>query len=150
MKSYPGLEDLHIRDCALKGSELFGSTKRKFDLPPGVHCDSHRPDKVDYFISRPYTKVRRACIEESLVSTEHGVAHTTSVLKTKLLFFSLAYCTIANQLYQKMLGNASQYIDFVQYQSWSSKIWHTISHVQRIEEGISLHQQCEIRFLVLP
>ena len=26
MKSYPGLEDLNTRDCALEGSELFGST----------------------------------------------------------------------------------------------------------------------------
>ena len=67
MKSYPGLEDLNTRDCALEGSELFGSTKRKLDMPPGVDCDSHRPDKVNYSILRPITKVRRACIEESLV-----------------------------------------------------------------------------------
>jgi hypothetical protein len=29
MKSYPGLEDLHTRDCALEGFKLFGSTKQK-------------------------------------------------------------------------------------------------------------------------
>ena len=42
MKSYPGAEDLNTKDCALKGSELFGSTKRKFDLPPVqivIHID---------------------------------------------------------------------------------------------------------------
>ena len=82
MKSYPGLEDLNTRDCALEGSELFRSTKQKFDLLPGVDCDSHRPDKVNYSIPRPNTRVRRACIEESLVSTEHGVAHTISMLET--------------------------------------------------------------------
>jgi hypothetical protein len=82
MKSYPGLEDLNTRDCALEGSELFGTTKRKFDLPPGVNCDSHRPDKVNYSIHRPNARIRRACIEESLVSAEHGVAHTTSMLET--------------------------------------------------------------------
>ena len=82
MKSYLGLEDLYTRDCALEGFELFGSTKRKFDLPPGVDCDSHRPDKVNYYIPRPNTKVRMACIEECLVSTQHDVAHTTSVLET--------------------------------------------------------------------
>jgi hypothetical protein len=82
MKSYPRLEDLNIRDCALEGSELFGSTKRNLDLPPSADCDSHRPDKVNYSISRPNTKVRRACIEESFISAEHGVAHTTSVLET--------------------------------------------------------------------
>jgi hypothetical protein len=82
MKSYPGLEDLNTRDCALEGSELFGTTKRKLDLPLGVKCDSHRPNKVNYSIHRPNARVRRACIEESLVSAEHGVAHTTSVLET--------------------------------------------------------------------
>ena len=41
MKSYPGVEDLNTRNCALKGFELFGSTKRKLNLPPGAYCDSH-------------------------------------------------------------------------------------------------------------
>jgi hypothetical protein len=41
MKSYAGLEYLNTRDCALEGSELFGSTKQKLDLPHGVDCDSH-------------------------------------------------------------------------------------------------------------
>jgi hypothetical protein len=82
MKSYPGLEYLNTKDCTLEGSELFGSTKRKLDLPPGVDCDLHRPDKVNYSIPRPNIRVRRACIEEYLVSAEHGVAHTTSVLET--------------------------------------------------------------------
>ena len=48
MKSYPGLEALDTRDCALEGSELFGSTKRKLDLASGVHYNSHRPDKMKY------------------------------------------------------------------------------------------------------
>jgi hypothetical protein len=82
MKSYPGLENLHTRDWALEGSELFGPTKRKLDLPPGADCDSHRPDKVNYSIPCPNTRVRRACIEEFLVSAKHGVAHTTSMLET--------------------------------------------------------------------
>ena len=66
MKSYPGAEDINTRDCALEGSEMFGSIKQKFDLPPGADCDSHRPDKVDYSIPHPNTRVKRACIEESL------------------------------------------------------------------------------------
>lgn len=41
MKSYPGEEDLNIRDCALEGFELFGSTKGKFDMPSGVDRNSH-------------------------------------------------------------------------------------------------------------
>ena len=53
MKSFPGLEGLNTMDCILEGSELFRSTKRKLDLPPGLDCDSHRPDKVNYSIPRP-------------------------------------------------------------------------------------------------
>jgi hypothetical protein len=79
MKSYPGAENLNRRDCA---SELFGSSKRKLDLLPGADCDSHRPDKVNYLIPRPNTRVKNACIEEYLNFAEYGVAHTTSVLET--------------------------------------------------------------------
>ena len=50
MRSYPGAEDLNTRNCALKGSELFGSTKRKLDLPLGSEYDSHHLDKVNYSI----------------------------------------------------------------------------------------------------
>ena len=67
---------------ALEGSELFGCTKPKFDLPPGLNCDSHRPIKVNYSILRLNTRVRRAWIEGSLVFAEHGVTHTTSMLET--------------------------------------------------------------------
>ena len=41
MKSYLGVEALHIKDYALEGTKLFGSTKWKLDLPPGAKCDSH-------------------------------------------------------------------------------------------------------------
>ena len=82
MKSYVGLEDLNTMDCVLEGSELFGTTKQKLDLPPDVNCDSHQPDKINYSIHRPNARVNRACIEEALVSVEHGVAHITSVLET--------------------------------------------------------------------
>ena len=39
-------KDLNTRDCALKGLELFGSTKQKLDLPSDVDCDLHQPNKV--------------------------------------------------------------------------------------------------------
>lgn len=68
---------LNSRDCALEGLELFGSTKWKVNLPPGVDGSSHRPDKVNYAISRPNTRMERAYIEESLNVAEHGVAHTS-------------------------------------------------------------------------
>ena len=34
MKSYAGAEDLNTKDCALEGSQLFGSIKQKLDMPP--------------------------------------------------------------------------------------------------------------------
>ena len=76
MKSYPRAKDVNNKDCALEGSELFGSTKHKFNLPPNVDYDSHQPDKVNYFIPRPNTHATRQCIEESLSSAVHGVSHT--------------------------------------------------------------------------
>ena len=63
MKSYPGAKDVNTRYCALEGSELFGSTKRKSNLPPGADCDSHRLDKVNYFIPRSNTRVTHQRIE---------------------------------------------------------------------------------------
>ena len=99
MKSYPGAEDVNTRDCALKGSELFGPTKRKINLPLGVDCDSHRLDKVNYFIPRPNIRATRQRIEELLNSTLHGVVHTTSMLETDCL---ASKWHIATQLSQTM------------------------------------------------
>ena len=62
MKSYPGLQDLNTRDCALEGFELFGSTKWKLDLLSSEDCDSHRLDKVNYSILRPNNTVRMSFI----------------------------------------------------------------------------------------
>ena len=53
IKSYPGAEGANTRNCALDRSELFGSTKQKFNLPLGIDCDSHRLDKVNYSIPHP-------------------------------------------------------------------------------------------------
>jgi hypothetical protein len=66
----------------LEESELFGSTKQKLDLPPGIDCDSQQPDNVKYSIPRPNTRLIKACIEEFLVFAEHEVAHSISVLET--------------------------------------------------------------------
>ena len=85
MKSFPGAEDVHTGDCALEGSELLGSSKRKLNMPLGGDCDSHRFDKVNFSIPRPNTRATRQRIEESLNSAEHGVTHTTSVLETDCL-----------------------------------------------------------------
>jgi hypothetical protein len=85
MKSYPRAEDVNSKDCALEGSELLGSTKRKLNLPPDADCNSHLPDKVNYSIPRPNARATRQRIEDSLSSAIHDVAHTTSMLKTDCL-----------------------------------------------------------------
>lgn len=87
MKFFHGAKDLMSRYCGLKGLELFGSTKRKLDLPPGVDCESHQLVKVNYSIPCPKGHAKRACIEEALNSRCHGVAHTTSIFET--------YCIIS-------------------------------------------------------
>ena len=53
--------------------------------PQITQCDSHRPDKVNYYIYCPNTRATRQRIEESLSTAIHGVAHTTSVLETNCL-----------------------------------------------------------------
>ena len=83
MKSYSRAEGANTRDCALERSELFGSTKQKFNLPPGADYDSHGPDKVNYSILCPNTRATRQRTKESLTFVEHDVVHTTFVLETE-------------------------------------------------------------------
>jgi hypothetical protein len=48
LSQLPGVEVATTRIPHLEGEEIFGSTKRKLDLPPGDDGDSHRPDKVNF------------------------------------------------------------------------------------------------------
>ena len=43
-----GVDIITTRIPHLEGEEIFGSTKRKLDLPPSDDGDSHRPDKVNF------------------------------------------------------------------------------------------------------
>lgn len=111
MKSYHWAEYLNIRGCALEESKLFGSTKWQLDLPPGVDCDSHRPYEVTYLIACPNIRGLKACIEESLISTKHGVAYTTLVLETDLLS---SHWHIA-----KLLPNSAKRCWVIQVHTWT-------------------------------
>jgi hypothetical protein len=44
----------------LEGEEIFGSTKRKLDLPPGDDRNSHRDDKVNFSQPRVQTRSKTA------------------------------------------------------------------------------------------
>ena len=81
MKFYLGIEDVNTKDDTLEGSKLFGSIKHKLNVPPGVHCNSHQPDKTNNSIPHPNTQATHRLIEESLNFVEHGVVHTTSMLE---------------------------------------------------------------------
>ena len=48
----------------LEGEEIFGSTKRRLDVPIGDVGDSHRPDKVNFSQPRVRTRSTKG-VEES-------------------------------------------------------------------------------------
>ena len=82
MNSYPGAEDLLTKRGGLEGAKIFGSMKRKLDLPPGSSHDSHRSHTVNYSIPHDGTRVTRARIVEALSKPDSGVQHSTSVHET--------------------------------------------------------------------
>lgn len=82
MKTIPGAEDLPLMNSGLEGAEIFGSTKRKLNLPPGSEFDSHRPDKVNYSVPRPSSRATRARIEDSFNTPLYEVTHVTGVHET--------------------------------------------------------------------
>jgi hypothetical protein len=69
----------------LEGEEIFGSTKRKLDLPPGDDGDFHRPDKVNFSQPRVQTRSKTAHTEfagASIAGTDKDkLPHVTTVLE---------------------------------------------------------------------
>jgi len=79
----PGAEDFCNREPHLEGEEVFGSTKRKLDMPIGSEGDSHRPDKVNF--SHPRVQTRSAAARQTAQETldsEALVPFTSHVLET--------------------------------------------------------------------
>ena len=62
-----GVQDFVIREPHLEGKEVFGSQKRKADMPLGCEHDLHRPDKVNF--SRPRVRTRFAVAGTSTAAT---------------------------------------------------------------------------------
>ena len=62
-----GVQDFVTREPHLKGEEVFGSQKRKADMPLGCEHDSHRPDKVNF--SRPRVRTRSVVAGTSTAAT---------------------------------------------------------------------------------
>jgi hypothetical protein len=56
MAKMPGVEEFCTRESHFEGEEVFGSQKRKADLPLGSKHESHKPDRVNF--SRPRVRMR--------------------------------------------------------------------------------------------
>ena len=59
----PGADRFTTRVPHLEGKEVFGSSKRKLNLPPRSEGDSHRHDKVNFSHPRVQTRSTRAQTE---------------------------------------------------------------------------------------
>ena len=61
------VQDFVTREPHLEGEEVFGSQKRKADMPLGCEQDSHRPNKVNF--SRPHVRTRSVVAGTSTTAT---------------------------------------------------------------------------------
>jgi len=68
LNTLPGVEGVGTQVPHLEGEEIFGSTKRKLELPIGDARHSHRPDKVNF--SQPRVRTRSTKSSEELL--EHS------------------------------------------------------------------------------
>jgi hypothetical protein len=78
----PRGQDFCNRVPYLEGEEVFGSTKRKLDMPIGSERDPHRPDKVNF--SHPRVQTRSAATRMIAIDArtpEALVPFTSSVLE---------------------------------------------------------------------
>lgn len=48
LEQMPRANQWCTRKPQLDGEEVFGTAKRKLDMPPGHDCDSHKPDKLNF------------------------------------------------------------------------------------------------------
>ncbi len=82
----PGAADVGTRVPHLEGEEIFGSSKRKLDLPIGSDGDSHRPDKVNFFQPRVMTRSTHTHVEASdsfdKLRNSENVLHVTTALES--------------------------------------------------------------------
>jgi hypothetical protein len=60
MAKMSGVEEFCTREPHFEGEEVFGSQKRKVDIPFGSEHESHRPDRVNFSYPRVRTRSTRA------------------------------------------------------------------------------------------
>jgi hypothetical protein len=85
LSQLPGVEVATTRIPHLEDEEIFGSTKRKLDLPPGNDGDSHRPNKVNFSQPRVQTRSKTAHTEFAGASVacvdKDELPHVTTALR---------------------------------------------------------------------
>jgi hypothetical protein len=59
----PGAAEFCTREPHFKSKEVFGSQKRKADIPLGFEYESHRPDNVNF--SHPQVRTRSNTAKEA-------------------------------------------------------------------------------------
>jgi hypothetical protein len=86
LSQLPGVEVATTQIPHLEGEEIFGSMKRKLDLPPGDDGDSHRLDKVNFLHPQVQTMSRTAHTEVAGASVagadKDELLHATTALKS--------------------------------------------------------------------
>ena len=86
LNDLPGAADVASRIPHLEGEEVFGSSKRKLDLPIGSDGDSHRPDKVNFSQPRVQTRSTRlptvASTEAAVLPNLAQVPHVTTAMES--------------------------------------------------------------------
>jgi hypothetical protein len=86
LNQLPGVEVATTRIPHLEGEEIFGSTERKLDFPPGDDGDSHRPDKVNFSQPRVQTRSRTTHTEVAGASVagidKDELPHVTTALES--------------------------------------------------------------------
>ena len=84
LSEMPGAEEICTRIPHLEGEEVFGSTKRKLDLPIGSEGDSHRPDKVNFSHPRVHTRsaTTRVQLGTTAEETDCAMPHIQGVVET--------------------------------------------------------------------
>jgi hypothetical protein len=75
------LQDPMLDMPGMAGEEVFGSSKRKANLPLGVEEESHRPDKVNF--SHPRGSVR--AVKARPVQMMDSVGHSFAILLRGLM-----------------------------------------------------------------
>ena len=80
-----GVARLNTRVLHLEGEKMFGSAKRKLDLPPGDESDSHRHDRINYSVPKlskraSPSQCRSALLKPSIAQCDRLPLATTSFI----------------------------------------------------------------------